>query len=103
MIYIEIQLSGQVLVYDLPDHLVMVRATIMAQAECLPTPESMAEAHDYMRAGCHQMEIFESLAHAEDWAESYSGFRAGEVRAGLTRFQIRRAAYAAATVAAGAS
>ncbi len=90
MIYIELQLGGNVHVYDLPDELVLMRVTIEARAEHLPVPRTVEEAHEYLRANCYQLEMFETLPHAFDWAEAYRGFRAGEVRAGLARFEIRR-------------
>ncbi len=95
MIYIELQLSGNVQIYELSDRLVLLKVTIQTRAECLPLPQVIEEAHEYMRAGCFQLEMFESLEHAEAWADSYAGFRAGEVQAELTRFRIRRASYSA--------
>lgn len=93
MIYIEMQLSGSVQVYDLTDRLVLLRATIEARAECLPIPHTMAEALAYLAARCYQLEIFEDMDDARDWAAEYTGFRAGEVRAELARFAFRRAEY----------
>ncbi len=95
MIYMELQLSGNVQIYELSDRLLLLKTTIQTRAECLPIPQLVEEAHEYMRAACYQLEMFESLDHAEAWAESYAGFRAGEVRAELARFQIRRASYGA--------
>lgn len=93
MIYIELQLSGSVQVYNLSDRLVLLRTTIEARAECLPIPHTMAEALAYLEARCYQLEIFEDMAQAQAWANDYSGFRAGEVRAELARFETRQAAY----------
>ena len=94
MIYLELQLCGIVRVYDLSDRLVLLRATIEARAECLPIPETMEDAHAYLRSRCYQFEMFEDLAEAEAWAEDYHGFRSGEVRAELRRFRARATEYA---------
>ncbi len=96
MIYIELQLGGLVRAYELSDKLILLKATILARGECVPLPETIEDAIEYMRSGCYGLEIFESFDEAEAWADTYSGFRAGEVRAELRRFYTRRQTYAAA-------
>jgi hypothetical protein len=90
MIYFELQLDGKTRVYEQSDRLFLTRLRLLAEAEALPPPPSMAEAHDYARAGCFQFEMFADLAEAEAWTERYGGFRAGEVRAAFRRFMTRR-------------
>jgi hypothetical protein len=102
MIYIELQLDGKVRVYEMSDKLVLLRVSVDARAECLPVPVLIEQAHDYLRAGCYQFEMFDTLADAEDWAESFHGFRAAEVRAELSRFEVRRASLSALGVVAAA-
>lgn len=94
MIYFEMQLDGKVKVYEATDRIFLLRVRLCAEAEALPIPDSVEQAHDYARAGCFQFEMFEGIEDAENWAERYGGFRAGEVRAALERFMLRRAALA---------
>jgi hypothetical protein len=102
MIYVELQLDGKVRVYEMADRLVLVRVAVDANAQCLPIPRVMSQAHDFIRAGCYQFEMFESLQDAEDWADGYQGFRAAEVRAELDRFEVRRASFSALGVVVAA-
>ena len=92
MLYIEIQLGGQARVYEMSDAPLLRKLAIEAQAACLPLPMTMAQAHDYLRAGCFQFEMFETVEHAQHWANDYQGFRADEVRAEIGRYRSRRAA-----------
>ena len=91
MIYFTIQLDGRVTVYDMTESRFLLRARLEADAEALPHPANLAQAHDYARASCHQFELFDEIEEATAWADRYEGFRAGEVRAALRRFQTRRA------------
>ena len=101
MIYIEMQLGGQIHIYEQSHHLLLLRTSIAARAERLPVPSSFAEALAYLSANCYQLEIFDTLNEALAWAEGYIGFRAGEVRAELDRFAIRSAEHQALIAAAG--
>ena len=91
MIYFELQLDGKTRVYEQSDRLFLARLRLLAEAEALPPPLTMAEAHEYARAGCFQLEMFTDLEEAEAWTERYGGFRAGELRAAFRRFVTRRA------------
>jgi len=93
MIYFEMNLDGQVKVYEMSDRLLVLRVALETKAAALPIPSSIDEAHDYLRAGCHQLEMFETAEHAEAWAESFTGFRADEVRKQLARYLERRAEF----------
>jgi hypothetical protein len=75
------------------DRLLMLRVTLEAKAEALPIPTRIEQAHDYLRAGCLQFEMFAELEDAEAWAESFGGFRAEEVRKQLARYLARRAEF----------
>jgi hypothetical protein len=92
MIYCEIQLDGRVRFYEATDNRLMLRVSLETEAASLPAPPTIHDAHDFIRSNCHQLEIFDTFAHAENWAENYHNFRAGEVRAELRRFALRRAA-----------
>jgi hypothetical protein len=96
MVYFEFQLSGTVRVYEQSDALFLYRLQLLAGAEALPLPANMAEAHDYCRAGCFQLEFFEDFEEAALWVERYGGFRASEARAAFARYRERRAAIIAA-------
>src|SRR5579872_1052543 len=91
MLYIEMQLDGKVKAYELSDYLLLTKITVETHAAFLPIPDTTEEAHDYLRSTCFQLEMFETYEHAASWAASYDGFRAGEVRAELRRFDQRRA------------
>ncbi len=93
MIYFEINLDGRVKVYEMSDRLVLLRVSLEAKAAALPIPQNGEEAHSYLRAGCYQLEMFEARDEAEDWAESYQGFRAAEVQKQLARYLDRKATY----------
>jgi hypothetical protein len=95
MIYIEMHLDGRVKVFEQSDETLLLRVRLEAESECEPLPESVEEAHDYMRAACIQLEMFDTLGHARSWVESFGGFRNGEVRAAFGRFLTRRATYCA--------
>ncbi|WP_226019392.1 hypothetical protein [Novosphingobium sp. FKTRR1] len=90
MLYIEMQLSGTVKVYELSDKLVLLKAYVLANGECVNPPETIDDAIEYMKADCYRLEIFECFEDAEDWADTYTSFRAEEVRAELRRFATRR-------------
>ena len=91
MVYVELQLDGKVRIYQITDMRLLHKVQIETAASYLPVPETMAEAHDYLRANCFQFEMFDTFAHMANWAEHYGGFRAGEVRAELARLEERRA------------
>jgi len=93
MIYIEKQLSGLVKAYELSDELILLKASILARGECVEIPETIDDAIEYIRADCYSLEIFETFEDAEDWADTYTGFRAEEVRAELRRFYLRKQTY----------
>jgi hypothetical protein len=93
MFYVEMQLDGKVKISFLSDHILMWRVQLEAMASCLPQPGNVADAHEYLRANCFQFEMFETLDHLANWAEHYAGFRAGEVRAELARFEARWVGY----------
>jgi hypothetical protein len=93
MVYLEIQLDGSAKFYEIADARLLLKVAIETQAACLPMPSTMYDAHEYLRAHCYQLEIFGSVEDAEDWAESYTGFRACEVRAELARYALRRESY----------
>ena len=92
MIYCEIQLDGRVRFSESSENRLMLRVSLETEAACLPAPLSIHDAHEFLRSNCHQLELFDSFAHAENWAENYQNFRAAEVRAELRRFSFRRAA-----------
>ena len=100
MIYIEMQLSGLVRVFEQSEATVLLRVRLEAEAACEPLPETMDEAHDYMQAACFQFEMFDTFSHAQHWLETYRGFRADEVRAAFARFEARRATYCALSAVA---
>lgn len=91
MIYFEIQLDGRVNVFDMSDALFLFRAQIEAAAEALPVPRYLDTAQEYIGSRCHQFESFDDMDGAQAWADRYGGFRAGEVRAALGRYQSRKA------------
>ena len=91
MIYFEIQLDGRVNVFDMSDAVFLLCRQMEADAESLPLPRDMTMALDYVRSRCHQFELFDEIEDAGAWAERYTGFRAGEVRAALRRFLARKA------------
>lgn len=91
MLYVEMQLSGIIKVYELSDELVILRAALDAGAECFPIPDTIDDAIEYIKSDCYNLEIFETVEDAEDWAEAYSSFRAEEVRAELRRYMTRKA------------
>jgi hypothetical protein len=93
MIYFEMQLDGHVRVYEMSDRLLLLRVALDTKAAALPVPSGIEEAHEYLRACCHELEMFETSDHAEAWAESYNGFRAAEVRKQLARYLARRAEF----------
>ena len=92
MIYVEFQLEGRVRMYQIADVDLLRKARIEARAAFLPVPETLDQVHDYLRANCFQLEMFETSDHLVHWAERYAGFRAGEARAELARYLTRRAA-----------
>lgn len=96
MLYVELQLDGKARIYELSDSRLLHMVAMEAEAACLPLPQTIDDAHDYLRAGCFQFEMFETFDHAANWAACYQGFRAGEVTAALARYCFRRAAVVAA-------
>lgn len=100
MIFVEMQLSGKVSVYELTEHMLLLKVYIETRAACLPTPSASDAALDYLRSTCWGLEIFDSIEDADDWADDYSGFRAEEVRAELRRFIIRKGEAEGANMAA---
>lgn len=93
MIYFELHLDGQVKVYEMTDRLVTLRVALETKAAALPIPTTPEQAHEYLRAGCHQFEMFSDSDEAEEWADSFTGFRAAEVRKQFARYIERRAAF----------
>ena len=91
MIYFKIQLDGRVTVSEETASRFLLKARLEADGEALPHPANLEQAHDYARASCHQFELFGDMEEASAWADRYEGFRAGEVRAALRRFQTRKA------------
>jgi hypothetical protein len=90
MIYLQMQLSGNVRIFDLTDRLVILITSLEARGQALPVPIGLDEAIEYMRASCFTLEMFETYEHLATWVESYLGFRAGEVMAEFRRFTRRR-------------
>jgi hypothetical protein len=95
MIFLEMQLSGNVVCYEMSDRLLMLKVSLETRAECLPVPTTTDEALNYLSSTCWNLEIFNDYDEAEDWADVYTGFRADEVRAELRRFYSRKAAMTA--------
>lgn len=100
MIFVEMQLSGKVSIYELTEHMLLLKVYIETRAAHLPTPSATDTALDYLRSTCWGLEIFESIEDAEDWADDYRGFRAEEVRAEFRRFMVRKGELTGAILAA---
>jgi hypothetical protein len=96
-IYCAIDLDGRVHIYEMTDARLMKKIEVETQAAFLPVPETIDQVHEYLRSTTYQLEIFEDWTQLETWAASYAGFRAGELRAELRRYQMRRASYDATT------
>jgi hypothetical protein len=94
-IYLEINLDGHVHIYEMTEDELLLKVGIETRSSFLPSPKSIYQAHEYLQLNAYHLEIFETLAHAETWAAEYCGFRAGEVRAELRRYNARRATYLA--------
>jgi hypothetical protein len=100
MIYFELNLDGNVKVYEMTDRLVILRAAIETEARALPVAETIDEAIEYVRACCFHFECFETLEDADLWQSLYSGFRAAEVHKEFARYTKRLIAFQTQTEAA---
>jgi hypothetical protein len=100
MFYCEIHRHGQVNFYELSRTQLLTKTTIEAHGGNWPVPLNEESAVAFWRSEREVLERFDTLAAADAWADAYSGFRAGEVRAELARFAARRAQRLAAEAAA---
>ena len=94
MIYFNIQLDGQVRIYELSDRLMILIAALETRAQSLPIVETFSEAMDYLKSKCHMFQCFADFEDAEDWVDDYMGFREGEIRKQWRLFLERRSEFA---------
>jgi hypothetical protein len=101
-IYVELRLDGTIKIYEHADHILLLIYALQARAACLPVPDTIDQAHEYIRANCHQLEMFESIDHLETWICDYQGFRAQAAYTEFLAYQQRRREFLgiAASVAA---
>jgi hypothetical protein len=96
-IYFEIGLDGSVHVYEMTDAQLLQKIGVETRASFLPVPDTIQQAHEYVRSNSYRLEMFENWALAEYWMADYSGFGAEEIRAELRQYQMRRASYLTTT------
>jgi len=89
VVYFEIGRFGGVQIHEMTGARLLLNAAADRGTAFLPAAETVEEAYGYLRTKVHQLETFDTLALAKDWAAGYSGFRAEEVRAELRRYQLR--------------
>ena len=94
MIYFNIQLDGQVRIYELSDRLAILIAALETRAQSLPIVETLSEAISYFRSKCYQFECFAELEDAQYWIDDYLGFREAEIRKQWRGFMERRSEFA---------
>ncbi len=94
MIYFNIQLDGQVRIYDLSDRLMILITALETRAQSLPIVETLSEAINYFNSKCHLFECFAEIEDAQYWIDDYVGFREGEIRKQWRLFLDRRSEFA---------
>lgn len=81
--------EGAVRLYHFTNEQLLLKARLECQAARLPEPQTFADAIEHLQQTAFQIEAFGSVETAEQWAATYTGFRAAEVRAELARYQRR--------------